>query len=114
MRVADHIKHLERIIENGELLRDQMRRTAEAREAIIHSQAGKLKQLSEINTLYKNRRNRAVMRLQKARNEIKLVEAKLNDQQDAFYAAIKAAANEIGIWKLLVEKAKTKLNANES
>lgn len=29
MRVADHIKHLERIIENGELLRDQMRRTAE-------------------------------------------------------------------------------------
>ena len=77
MRVADHIKHLERIIENGELLRDQMRRTAEAREAIIRSQAGKLKQLSEINTLYKNRRNRAVMRLQKARNEIKLVEAKL-------------------------------------
>ncbi|EFA4626738.1 TPA: hypothetical protein ISA30_004600 [Escherichia coli] len=120
MRVADHIKHLERIIENGELLRDQMRRTAEAREAIIRSQAGKLKQLSEINTLYKNRRNRVVMRLQKARNEIKLVEAKLKkqiqryDQQDAFYAAIKAAANEIGIWKLLVEKAKTKLNANES
>ena len=80
MRVADHIKHLERIIENGELLRDQMRRTAEAREAIIRSQAGRLKQLSEINTLYKNRRNRAVMRLQKARNEIKLVEAKLKKQ----------------------------------
>lgn len=58
MRVADHIKHLERIIENGELLRDQMRRTAEVREAIIRSQAGKLKQLSEINALYKNRRNR--------------------------------------------------------
>lgn len=64
--------------------------------------------------------NRAALRLQKARNEIKLVEAKLKkqiqryDQQDAFYAAIKAAANEIGIWKLLVEKAKTKLNANES
>ncbi|MGP0785113.1 hypothetical protein ACAF98_18940 [Escherichia coli] len=109
MRVADHIKHLERIIENGELLRDQMRRTAEVREAIIRSQAGKLKQLSEINALYKNRRNRAALRLQKARNEIKLVEAKLKkqiqryDQQDAFYAAIKAAANEIGIWKLLVE-----------
>ena len=108
MRVADHIKHLERIIENGELLRDQMRRTAEVREAIIRSQAGKLKQLSEINALYKNRRNRAALRLQKARNEIKLVEAKLKkqiqryDQQDAFYAAIKAAANEIGIWKLLV------------
>ncbi|HAX2910280.1 TPA: hypothetical protein PX820_003690 [Escherichia coli] len=120
MRVADHIKNLETIIENGELLRDQMRRTAEIREAIIRSQAGKLKQLSEINTLYKNRRNRAALRLQKARNEIKLVEAKLKkqiqryDQQDAFYAAIKAVANEIGIWKLLVEKAKTKLNANES
>ena len=111
MRVADHIKNLERIIENGELLRDQMRRTAEVREAIIRSQAGKLKQLSEINTLYKNRRNRVALRLQKARNEIKLVEAKLKkqiqryDQQDAFYAAIKAVANEIGIWKLLVEEA---------
>ncbi len=121
MRVADHIKHLERIIENGELLRDQMRRTAEAGEAIIRSQAGKLKQLSEINTLYKNRCNRAVMRLQKARNEIKLVEAKTEKNRSSvtiskmlFYAAIKAAANEIGIWKLLVEKAKTKLNANES
>ena len=96
-----------------------MRRTAEAEEAIIRSQAGKLKQLSEINTLYKNRRNRAVMRLQKARNEIKLVEAKLKNRSAlrsarCFYAAIKAAANEIGIWKLLVEKAKTKLNANES
>ena len=68
MRVADHIKHLERIIENGELLRDQMRRTAEVREAIIRSQAGKLKQLSEINALYKNRRNRAALRLRWRQN----------------------------------------------
>lgn len=87
MRVADHIKHLERIIENGELLRDQMRRTAEVREAIIRSQAGKLKQLSEIKALYKNRRNRAALRLQKARNEIKIGGGKTEKTDSALRSA---------------------------
>ena len=120
MKIAEHIRHLESIIIKGEKLRDDMRRTAESREAIIRNQAGKIKQLSKANELYRMKRSKAAQRLHKARCDARSAEAKLKkqirryDEQEIFYAAIKAAANETGAWKALVSRAKEIIGPSNS
>ncbi|MEA1064716.1 hypothetical protein [Erwinia sp. HR93] len=104
-------KQLVSIIERGEQLRDEMRRTAESKDAIIRRQAGKLKNITQLNRLLRERRNRAAKRLNVARNETRNIRGRLEKQrkrdanEETFHAAVKAAANEMGIWKELRDRA---------
>lgn len=105
------VKRLESLIEQGELLRDEMRRKSENKDAIIRRQSGELKNIAKLNMLLRERRNRAVKRLNVAKNETRSVRARLEKQQrrdaneEAFHAAVKAAANEMGIWGELRDRA---------
>lgn len=105
------VKQLVSLIERGEQLRGEMRRTAKSKDAIIRRQAGELKNIAQLNVLLRERRNRAAKRLNVARNEIRSIRARLDKQQkrdtneEEFHAAVKVAANEMGIWIELRDRA---------
>lgn len=110
-----HIQRLERLITEGEALRDNMRRSAEAKDAIIRCQAGELKNTQHLNEIFRERRNRAAIRLGEARQEISKLKGKLAKtekryaDQEQFYQAVKAAANEMGVWTDIIARIKGKV-----
>lgn len=109
-----HIHRLERLITEGEALRDNMRRSAEAKDAIIRRQAGELKNTQHLNEIFRERRNRAAIRLGEARQEISKLKGKLAKterryaDQELFYQAVKSAANEMGVWAEIIARVKGK------
>jgi hypothetical protein len=109
--IKNHIEQLEAMIVAGEKLRDEMRRKSEGKDAIIRRQAIELKNKTQLNEMLRERRNRAIRRLNVARNELTGVRTKLDrllNQQDgneAFFTAVKTAAIELGVWEQLRDRA---------
>ena len=114
--IRTYTEQLESTIEKGVELRDSMRRKIDGLERIVHSQKHDINNANTAKELYRRRLDNYKIRLRTEREKCQKAEGKLEKQmnryneQDAFYAAIKAVAKEKGVWPELVAKAKESLN----
>lgn len=119
----NHIDRLENLIVDGEQLRDQMRRTAEAKDTVIQKQGNELIRLRRDVARYRTSRARSAELLKDARGQITQLKSQLPkkerpveevrlqyDLQQHFIDEVKAVANEMGIWPELVAKVKERQN----
>lgn len=112
LTVRTYTEKLENTIKKGIELRDSMRRKIESLEKIIKTQNNDITNAIVAKELYRHRLNIYKNRLTSERQKRQKTEGKLEqqikryDEQDTFYAAIKEAAKEIGIWAELVGRVK--------
>ncbi|EFH6445941.1 hypothetical protein GN264_17280 [Escherichia coli] len=122
MAMLDHTKHLnhierlEKLIVDGEQLRDKMRRAAEAKDAVIQKQRDQIIKLRLEVASYADILKDVRQEIQKLKGQLPKKERCLEDirlqydQQQCFINEIKVIAREMGIWPELVAKVKERQN----
>ncbi|MCL8356364.1 hypothetical protein [Enterobacter hormaechei] len=122
MAMLDHTKHLnhierlEKLIVDGEQLRDKMRRSAEAKDAVIQKQRDQIIKLRLEVASYADILKDVRQEIQKLKGQLPKKERCLEDirlqydQQQCFINEIKVIAREMGIWPELVAKVKERQN----